>query len=337
MAQRRFDDRYQLRQRPNRGRKMPVWVGIFLAVLISAGGVSAAVYFQDSFTTKPITARNAVQSGAAGSIEVLTQNIADNDSDNDNLRDWEESVWSTDRNNPDTDGDGTQDGAEVLADRNPLVPGPKDGIKDYPAGIRADQNYDSAEPYTERFSKELFARYISLKKDDKLLDPAEQASLIEELVDEISAQNAPPKTYTKNDLTIVPQSDRAAFQLFFDQLKQTLRGLVAENNTNELLVIEQSLRANSAVGFKQLVGVETKYHNAAKRMLLLPVPAEISDVYLNVINAHEKMAVALGGIQNLFNDPLQGMSSAQMYVAAARELKLNSDNLDIEMNKRGVY
>lgn len=316
---------------------MPVWVGIFLAVLVSAGGVSAAIYFQDSFASRPITAKNVVQSGAAGSIEVLTQNIADNDADNDNLRDWEESVWSTDRNNPDTDGDGTKDGAEVLADRNPLVPGPRDGIKDYPAGMRADQDNASTEPYTDRFSKELFARYISLKKDDKLLDPSEQASLVEDLVNEISAQNAPPKVYTKSDLIIVPQSDRATFQRFLDQLKQTVRGLAAENTTNELLVIEQSLQANSALGIRQLTGVETKYHNAAKRMLLLPVPAEISDTYLKVINAYEKMAVGLAGIQNLFADPLQGMSSAQMYVAAARELSANSNALDVELNKRGVY
>ncbi len=46
------------------------------------------------------------------------------DSDNDNLRDYEEkNIYHTDPLNPDTDGDGYADGAEVKAGYNPLGPG----------------------------------------------------------------------------------------------------------------------------------------------------------------------------------------------------------------------
>jgi len=48
------------------------------------------------------------------------------DSDNDGLKDWEEALWKTDPQNPDTDGDGTPDGKEVAEGRNPAIPGPDD-------------------------------------------------------------------------------------------------------------------------------------------------------------------------------------------------------------------
>lgn len=48
------------------------------------------------------------------------------DSDNDGLPDWEENLRKTDPNNPDTDRDGTSDGEEVRAGRNPLKPTPND-------------------------------------------------------------------------------------------------------------------------------------------------------------------------------------------------------------------
>ncbi|MEK7636742.1 MAG: hypothetical protein AAB362_03590 [Patescibacteria group bacterium] len=50
------------------------------------------------------------------------------DADEDGLREWEEAVYKTNAENPDTDGDGTSDGDEIKQNRNPLVKGPKDTV-----------------------------------------------------------------------------------------------------------------------------------------------------------------------------------------------------------------
>jgi hypothetical protein len=50
------------------------------------------------------------------------------DSDQDGLSDAEEQVYSTDPHNPDTDGDGYSDGAEIASGYNPLIPAPNDKI-----------------------------------------------------------------------------------------------------------------------------------------------------------------------------------------------------------------
>ncbi len=68
---------------------------------------------------------NQMLAGFMGGIskEVTENNLAINDSDNDGLSDKEEEFYGTDKNNPDTDGDGYKDGAEVKNGYNPLGTG----------------------------------------------------------------------------------------------------------------------------------------------------------------------------------------------------------------------
>ncbi|MEK7541563.1 MAG: hypothetical protein AAB533_01815, partial [Patescibacteria group bacterium] len=42
------------------------------------------------------------------------------DQDADGLKDWEEGIFRTDPQNPDTDADGTPDGEEIKQNRDPL-------------------------------------------------------------------------------------------------------------------------------------------------------------------------------------------------------------------------
>ena len=47
--------------------------------------------------------------------------LLNKDTDNDGLKDWEEILWKTDPNNPDTDGDKTTDGEEIKLNRNLII------------------------------------------------------------------------------------------------------------------------------------------------------------------------------------------------------------------------
>lgn len=52
----------------------------------------------------------------------------DKDWDDDGLNNKEESLWGTDPNNSDTDGDGYLDGEEVASGHDPLIPAPDDSL-----------------------------------------------------------------------------------------------------------------------------------------------------------------------------------------------------------------
>ncbi len=64
------------------------------------------------------------------SLEPTLEPIVDRDQDG--LSDLVENVYQSNPDNPDTDGDGTKDGAEVIAGRDPLQVGPNDLLGDVP-------------------------------------------------------------------------------------------------------------------------------------------------------------------------------------------------------------
>lgn len=93
------------------GSKKSIAVSLVVFVLILAG--IGFFYFQ----------RSTPGGVAIGKTE--TQETPDllKDPDGDGLKNWEEAIWNTSPNNPDTDGDGVRDGDEVSIESDPIVKG----------------------------------------------------------------------------------------------------------------------------------------------------------------------------------------------------------------------
>ena len=99
-------------------------------VLIFVGSVFIVIGF--AYATFNLTRKETY---VATTLEATTTNSAllAKDGDSDGLKDWEEQLWKTDPYNPDTDGDGLNDGEEVLQfNSNPLeIDTDLDGLSDY--------------------------------------------------------------------------------------------------------------------------------------------------------------------------------------------------------------
>lgn len=100
-------------------RRVVIGISIFV-ILGILGGIVA--FFVSRFQTPQ---ENTVPQATVG-----PQQAADptRDPDGDGLTNADEKLWGTDPNNPDTDGDGYTDGAEVAAHHNPTIPGPNDKL-----------------------------------------------------------------------------------------------------------------------------------------------------------------------------------------------------------------
>ena len=131
-------------------------VPVFIICLIVIGGIFALLEYKNQAKTI----------NNEGVISVADQKIIDSiatkDSDNDGLKDWEEALWQTAPNNPDTDGDGAKDGAEIAAGRDPLKKGPDDQL----TLESASTTPKITKPLTasNQFSRDLFTRYVTLKQ-----------------------------------------------------------------------------------------------------------------------------------------------------------------------------
>ena len=94
------------------------------------------------------TSINKTGGASIGDI-ALSQDVLDDDKDG--LSNWEESIYGTNLNNPDSDGDGNLDGEEILSNHDPLKKGPND-IYQQKKGALTKQEQE-AKTATDAFAK----------------------------------------------------------------------------------------------------------------------------------------------------------------------------------------
>ena len=98
-------------------RTTTIIISSIVALVIIVIGV-----FESQKKPETVTTESAIQ-GDYSKTSLSDDPALAIDSDHDGLRDWEEVLWKTDSKIADTDGDGTNDGDEVKAGRNPLIAG----------------------------------------------------------------------------------------------------------------------------------------------------------------------------------------------------------------------
>ena len=143
----------------------------------------------------------SVLSSSETANEKIFNELANKDSDNDKLKDWEETLWKTDPNNPNTDGDGTPDGQEVKGGRNPTIPGPNDSLADHPLQPKNTEPSQSTLSETDQFARSVFSKYMTLKQGGVPMDANNQAGLVKNILQNQSIDvNA--NIYSKKDLLL---------------------------------------------------------------------------------------------------------------------------------------
>ena len=113
------------------------------------------------------------------------------DDDKDGLKNWEEQIYQTDPKNPDTDGDGANDGEEITQGRDPLKKGPNDKIViKNEAGEAETRTTNLTDEFTENFIRGPVTKIIVGEK------PTINTDLVEAYADNLlqkSILDAAPK------------------------------------------------------------------------------------------------------------------------------------------------
>jgi hypothetical protein len=230
---------------------------------------------------------------------------SDIDSDNDGLRDWQESLWGTDKNNNDTDGDGAKDGEEIEKGRDPGVAGPDDSLEKtrgisaasvtaFSASVSTDPNNVSTS-----VSRDLFAKFMSLQSSGNLNDSS-QAELVSSVIDDINPGSIPPR-YAITDVRIA------------DTNKASLKAY--GNESARIIMFLQSAASRNAPNESVLAA----YTGAIEKLKALPAPGTLGLTHLQILNnfnASHQMLLILVDYQN---DPVKGL-------VALRSLQTNTDN-----------
>lgn len=261
---------------------------------------------------------------------------ADKDSDDDGLLDWEEELWGTNPNLKDSDGDGTDDGAEVKANRHPARAAPDDilpkgsamTLKESIDSYLADENRTE----TEKIALSLFQGYSNLRQEGTL-GGTDTALLVDQLVSKQIALPSEPH-YRASELSVVEDTDktRAAYKRAYDELVAQL----ANVSENELLTLERALGSESELDIAKLDTPIAVYTDAVRRLLTMPVPEGASDPHLELLNSFALLREGLADMRATLDDPIRGSNGVQIYIASIGPLAASFTDLNKYFERNGL-
>jgi len=305
---RAMNDAFRDRKRRTR-RWYFLWLGAGLFALIGIGGAIAMGGGETVIgKTEPTAQRSSpppknLAASAALAGASSSAPLGANDSDNDGLKDWEEEIYQTDLAKPDTDGDGTLDGDEVAADRDPLVAGPNDKAAANPEMYGSPEENITARILAgiqQSLTPEMIA---GLKRG--AVAPGALGGLSNALASIDPKSLVPAPNITRKDISVSGAQGREAVQAYFKAVAETILAEfnpLREGETAVFLKIKESGDLGNLNGLDPVI---TAYTNAIARIRAIPVPQGYESFAIEELSHLTRARDALQAIRMSGDDPIR--------------------------------
>ncbi len=250
----------------------------------------------------------------------LDKKLDPKDTDSDGLPDWQEEIWGSNKNNPDTDGDGTTDGKEVNESRNPTVAGPDDKIlSDREIALQYVPGKTDPDSVTSILSKNLLLRLAQLQQSGQYNSQTSE-ELATGLVDQTLAEVQIPDKY--------PTS---VFLTFDSKDKQKL-----EEYKNKLIDIQKNELAKADPNNKDLTPIIAGFKNMAFQLSVISVPKDLLSVHAKIANGYYIAAEALINLKTSDEDPVLGILSIPIYKKVSEEQPILYQQVQNYLEDNGI-
>lgn len=243
----------------------------------------------------------------------LLQAIAQKDTDQDGLPDWEESLYGTSPSVRDSRELGMTDGEAV-----------KKGLI-VPQAVTAtpSEATDESAPLTltDIFSRELFLSYMSLKyqKDGEALTQEEMERLIKTVFVRLQGANLVAVTRDEADIETTVSSKEAMSVYAASAEAVFLAHEPGDAGKNELEHLKAAV-AGDAAAYARAAARGQSYRDIAAGLMALPVPSTLVDEHLALVNALERLGTIVGEIAGIPTDPLGGILALRLHEDADRNV-----------------
>ena len=161
-----------------------------------------------------------------------------------------------------------------------------------------------------------------------------QNQLLSAAVSQIQQTNIPSKTYTADDLTVVPDSTSTIRQYGNDVIK--VLATHPKASVGSTLQILGAYINNKTNHLNQLTPIGKEYAALAEDFTKVPVPQSEATYDLALINTYAQMADTYPNMSALASDPLRALAGLQMFNAN----ETNAQNLFINiaqvLDKNGI-
>ncbi len=258
------------------------------------------------------------------------------DSDGDLLKDWEEFLHQTDVDNPDTDGDGSDDYIESRdPSRDPLTPDAEFGsYATSSSGVlldatEYDEHYDSLNA-TEQYAREFLHLYIKLKQTGNINNTSAQDVLVREAARKVDARQEASSKYDSRDLVFVPDS-LAHQQSYKLSYKKALRQLEFVEE-NDILLLAQYTENKNEAALEEMKKNQLAYESFAQDMSQVSAPQAIKELHVELVNKVADLVLHIEIMRQVEQDPLGAVIAVGDYAQTRQAINKVAEDLRLYFN-----
>jgi len=260
-----------------------------------------------------------------------------NDHDYDGLADWEEELYGTDPNNPDTDGDGYLDGEEVASGYNPAKKAPNDK---FPIKENQKETVQRDRPEPGNLTEMLMYLLSDQLKDSQAFPTGIQnTEQIQQILKDTTDKNVanalqktsvnflsefiPPFEKERSKLEITQENNIAAIANYENERSAKMNEIdycQTEGETEETIynadVIERSIETNN---FETVNCLANLYLEAYEKTLELPVPLDWLDIHKDFLSLWWTFYKIHEYLPEYESDPLKGMIVLEKFEQVSKD------------------
>ena len=235
-------------------------------------------------------------------ISLTYGDLIERDTDGDGVKDWEESLWGTDKNNPDTDGDGEGDEEEI-------------------ATLRAEKNGGAPTSLsdlneTDQFAREFFATTIALSESGNLSN-ASISSLTENYASgAISWKQETVFTSDNLKTVAVSTTSKTTYEADITKILNTYN-IGSIDYINKLPAYIEDRDAESLAVLQQTAEI---YSGAVTSLLEISVPTDATPAHLTLINSLENHYEIIDSIIKIDSNPIRSLAGISYFTKSMESI-----------------
>jgi hypothetical protein len=298
------------------GTKIGISLLASIVIVGSAFALKDAALFGGKVTSEPSLTTESKS----------TQQAFEKDSDNDGLKDWEEALYGTDAKNPDTRGRGLGDAKEMERERASST-----------SAIGANPKATSTLTATDRFSRELFTKYLEAKRAGQEITPKLSASIAADLTSKSYEQELPPF-----DASILKTSTNAGpefIRSYGNLVGAAISTPMPEGVSSELFILDNIManRGASASDLSDVSKLIDRYTTIHNKLVAMTVPVTAKDFHAQMVQAVELLRDAVLGIKSMEADPIGALPRIALYEDGVNLLIASSFRFKQYFETEGVF
>jgi hypothetical protein len=275
---------------------------------------------------------------ASSEAELLKQ-IAARDTDTDGLRDWEEALYGTDPRVADTRKLGMTDGQAVAKGLIvPTAPANVGTTSTSPSAFDPSIPVPAEGTITRALSVSFFTNYMRAleKSPDGNLSETELKKLSDDILLQLSDSiDATPEFRTRESLKVAG-SGPEAMKIYAASAEAIFRANKTTAKKTDIAYLKLALEEGDVAALTHIASIAKIYRDTAVGLAALPVPQELVNDHLLLINTTARMSKITEDFTRAESDPFATLLALKQYPEAIKNLGTAFINIHKTYSTAGV-